>query len=35
MKFSGSCGVGYSLPEWIARTKGAFCVWGHLNDIWC
>ena len=28
MKFSGRCGVGvgYSLPEWIARTKGAFCV---------
>jgi len=29
LKFSGRCGVGYSLPEWIATTKGAFCVWGH------
>jgi len=26
LKFSGRCGVGYSLPEWTARTKGAFCV---------
>jgi len=35
LKFSGRCRVGYSLPEWIAKTKGAFCVWGHLSDIWC
>jgi len=34
LQFSGPCGVGYSLPEWIARTK-AFYVWGHLSDIWC
>jgi len=26
MKFSGRCGVGYGLPLWIARTKGAFRV---------
>jgi len=26
-KFSGRYGVGYRLPEWIAKTKGAFCVW--------
>jgi len=26
MNFSGRCGVGYNLPEWIARTKGEFCV---------
>jgi len=26
LKFSGRCRVGYSLPEWIAKTKGAFCV---------
>jgi len=26
MKSSGRCGVGYGLPLWIARTKGAFRV---------
>jgi len=31
-KHSGRCGVGCSLPLWIARTKGAFCVWKHLSD---
>jgi len=35
LKFSGRCGVGCSLPEWIARTKRAFRVWRHLSDIWC
>jgi len=26
MTFSGRYGVGYNLPEWIARIKGEFCV---------
>ena len=33
MKFSGRCGVCYSLTEWIAGTKGAFCMWGHPNNF--
>jgi len=26
---------GLQLAWVVTRTKGAFCVWGHLRDIWC
>jgi len=32
-EFSDRCGIGYSLPEWTARTKGAFCVWGNQSEL--
>jgi len=32
LKVSGRCGVGYSLPEWISGTIGAWCT---LSFLWC